>query len=105
MTAVWVRDEGDDEPFDYEVRIHQSGRDSETVASGEFSFAKMFHRIDAVFVFTTITKVISGIADIECRIRRRGATDWMTQSFPLGIEVLLVEATPAETPVESANQN
>jgi hypothetical protein len=103
MTAVWVRESADDGPFDYEVLIH---RDSgvELVSRGEFEFTKMFHRIDAGFRFTTKTKTTSGLVDIECRIRKRGTNDWLSQSFPLEVEVRQGEFVLGAS-AASANEN
>jgi hypothetical protein len=103
MTAVWVREPGDDGPFDYDVLIH---RDSgiESVARGEFEFTKMFHRIDAGFRFTTKTKSTSGLVDIECRIRKQGASEWLSQSFPLEIEVRPSDSILGAS-AASANEN
>jgi len=78
-----------------------------TIQSLAFCFGtKRFFRVDAGLIFTTQTRFKeSGELVVECRLKKQGTEQWLSQSFPLGIEVIPAESIGvSENVTESANQ-
>ena len=102
MTSVWMKEESDDPEaeYDYEVVVHKPSESPKVVASGDLVFDKKFYRLEVGFRFTTKSKIQNGIVVFESRIRKKGATDWLSQSFPIETELQTVGST---IPEKSAN--
>lgn len=108
VTAAWAKGEDDskDDEFDFEVILRKPEGEEKTIQSGTFRFAKRFFRIDAgVMITTRSTFTQSGEMVLECKIRKQGTVPWLSQSFPIDIEVVPVETAHIEEDAgEHANQ-
>jgi hypothetical protein len=94
--SVWMREESDDEvEFEHQWAVHGGGR-HDTLPATTFRF----ERERPLFRFTLLTKGIpilteSGLIEFESRVRRLGADEWLSQSFPIVCRVNLPQ--PAAT--------
>jgi hypothetical protein len=109
ITAVWMREQGDDgNEFEFEVIFRPPKGDEIKAMRGTFSFAMPLYRI--------IARVIGmfpiqgeGVLWIENRVRKVGAGGWRKQESPIFIEQFAFPAQPAanaaDTPLERANEH
>lgn len=111
LTAVWAReqDDSDSDDFEFEAILHKPSDEIPFVLHrGEFRFlaGASYFRIDSGIIFTTETKFTkSGAAVFENRIRKRGSDNWLSQQFPMEIEVISPEAAnPSESNAHTTNQ-
>jgi hypothetical protein len=87
MTAVWMQDPEDspETPFEFEIRVCLPTRgDWVSATSGTFSFSKKLHR----FCVTLFLLPFQGTGTmwVECRVRRTGTKEWVSQCYPILVE-------------------
>lgn len=89
VTAVWMREEGDDPEQGYEfqfvLRFPPGGEES-IVAEGTFRFSHPLHRM---IVDTPIARFGGpGLFRVENRIRPVGTEGWSTQHYPILLDLV-----------------
>jgi len=92
-TAVWMRAErdGPDDEYESEFLLHLPGQQPESPPgfTGRFRFTQYFHRLvlDLTLVRSPdaggIRFSTPGILRVECRIRPIGGKDWLSQEYPI----------------------
>jgi len=111
VSATWLRstDSESQYDFEFETRIHiPGGKDPIPMTNGMFRFDKVSHRIETAVLFPLDLpgKPEQGIMDIECRIRKVGDSEWISQSFPILVEVKnIASETPQALPSERQDQD
>ena len=93
VTAVWMRNEDDDPHQEYEHRlvIYLPGdEDGDVVGEGTFVFSRPLHRFAATLHAKPFSR--SGIFRVESRVRKIGAAEWLSQDYPIVVEVIQSEA-------------
>lgn len=95
VVSVWVKDPADfGRAFLYELALIPPGTDEEEVVIGtsEMKFSedrsKPFERITIKLIGFPLATKTSGILWMESRIRAKTASEWITQRFPLAIDVV-----------------
>lgn len=108
LTAVWSKgaEDSESDEFEYETILHKPHAESLTTHQGEFRFVKKNQRIDSgISIMSDSQFPASGELVLESRIRKRGTSDWLSQTFTLDIDVTSVEAPAIDAaPTECANQ-
>lgn len=104
--AVWMRSEDDDPEDDYEFELaaRAPGDTEENVfADGKFKFTKRNHRFNVhIGVHKPWTE--SGMFVFISRIRKVGTTEWLSQDFPIHVDVKKkVPANQLDGAEESSN--
>ena len=87
--------------FEFETRLHvPGGQDPIPLANGTFRFEKASHRIDTGVLFPVVLprQPERGIMEVECRIRKVGDSEWISQSFPILVEVKHITAETPQAP-------
>jgi hypothetical protein len=89
VTAVWMREDSDDQDakYDFEISYRRPDGQDREINGGEFSFKTRNQRFDTVFLIPPTVLLPSGIHLFESRIRPAGHPDstWLSQSFPLEV--------------------
>jgi hypothetical protein len=97
-SAVWMLLEGEspEDQYEYEMTIQPPGHNERIVQNGVFRFEKRFFRFDmAILANPETLPLANGILWIASRIRHPGH-DWISQSYPLVVEVFGQNPPPPE---------
>lgn len=104
--AVWMRNEDDDpeDEYEFELAARAPGDADENVfGDGKFKFTKRLHRFNVLIgVHKPWTE--SGMFVFTSRIRRVGTSEWLSQEFPILVDVTKkIPANQLDGVEESAN--
>jgi len=90
VVAVWMRSGQDTEnqEFEYELVISLPHRQKKlSPGKGRFKFTKPLQRI-TVDIGGMLPIIRSGLIKIQCRIRKVGDRKWLSQEYPIIVEVV-----------------
>src|SRR5437868_4455634 len=86
VSAQWMKAEDDAEtdPYECQIRLHYPGaeREPEPVAQTRLHFTRPFNRV-TMRANLPLAFPALGLLRVECRIRREGDTDWLSQEYPI----------------------
>ncbi len=96
VSAAWATDEEtpSEDQYEWEMSASFPGeKEPRAVGSGEIRFTHPFYRIDVLFQLIlgdplqAQVKMQTGIIRFTSRIRRKGDTDWLSQEYPVRLDV------------------
>jgi hypothetical protein len=100
VTAVWMRNPEDDtaQEYEFEVRLLPAAGSAQNVTRGRFQFdpARPFHRV-ALDLLGPSPFTGPGVNRLECRLREVGAENWLTQDYPILVEMAAPPPAPTGT--------
>lgn len=105
VIAVWMMDAEDEGEFEHEFAVLMDGEEHQQgnwpfSADGELRLRRF---ILSMHGFPAAKQ--TGVCYLRSRVRRRGATDWISQEYPLFIEVAEIKAEAETSEAGHAHQD
>lgn len=93
ISASWVRDPDDENsPCEFELAVRDPNGVEQVLTRAIFRFERPFHRID-ILLFHPPFSMIQGIHIVESRVRRTGTQNWVSQTYPVLVDVKAAQTT------------
>ena len=92
--ALWIGEDEDlEQQFDYVLSVRLPGDEQEHIVNeGDVTFTSRRHRFIGRVIMGSPKE--QGTILVESRIRRKGQTEWLTQTYPVDVSIKRVASEP-----------